>query len=189
MKPKPDISYPIIELLENRWSPRAFSDKPIEHEKIMSLFEAARWAASAMNEQPWRFIYAEKTDPKKYAKMFSCLVDANKIWAASAPLLVITFIKTQIEKNNEINKWAMHDLGLAIGNLTTQASAMEIFIHNMGGFSKETVKELFIIPAVYEPVTMIAMGYIGHADQLPEKLRERELNVRNRIPFDDLFIG
>jgi nitroreductase len=188
MKPKPELSYSITELLEKRWSPRAFSDKPIAHEKIMSLFEAARWAASAMNEQPWRFIFAEKTHTEKYAKILSCLVDANKTWAASAPLLVITFIKTQFEKNNELNKWAMHDLGLAIGNLTSQATAMDLYMHSMAGFSHDTVKMNFNIPSGLEPVTIIAIGYLGNPEMLHEKLKEREIARQQRIAFNDLFL-
>jgi len=188
MKPKPDFGYPLHELLQKRWSPRSFSDKPIEFEKLMSLFEAARWAASGINEQPWRFIYAQKSDKDKYEKLLSCLVENNRIWAKTAPVLVITFISTHFERNNAKNEWALHDLGLAIGNLTTQASALDIYVHNMGGFSVETVKKTFTIPAGMEPITMVAIGYLGNPDVLPEKLREREFAIQQRKPLNSLFI-
>ncbi len=189
MKPKPDFQHPIHEFLQKRWSPRSFSDKPIKHEYLLSLFEAARWAASAMNEQPWRFIYADKSDKDKYNKLFNCLVDANKLWAGTAPVLVISFIKTHFEKNNEKNKWAMHDLGLAIGNLTIQASSLGLYVHNMAGFSIEIVKKEFDIPDGLEPITMIAIGYLGNPDLLSEKLKEREIAIQQRKPLNELFIN
>jgi nitroreductase len=155
----------------------------------MSLFEAARWAASGMNEQPWRFIYAIKKDKEKYEKILSCLVEANKFWANSAPVLVITLIKRHFEKNNVKNEWATYDLGLAIGNLTSQASSQNLYVHNMSGFSVEKVKNIFDIPDDIEPITMLAIGYLGKADLLPDKLREREESLQKRKPLKDLFIN
>jgi len=187
-KPSPDFRFPVNEMIRNRWSPRAFSGQPMEESTIMSLFEAAQWAASAMNEQPWRFIYAVKNDTVKYEKIFSCLNDANKNWAGNAPLLIITFISTLFKKTNEINKWAMHDLGLAIGNLTMQASSLNLYVHSMAGFSPDTVRAEFSIPADTEPVTVLAVGYLGNPDMLPEKLKEREMQARNRIPINELFL-
>jgi nitroreductase len=188
MKPIPEFEYPIHDLLQKRWSPRSFSDTPITIEILMCLFEAARWAASGMNEQPWRFIYAIKKDKEKYEKLLSCLVDANKIWANTAPVLVITLIKKYFEKKNVKNEWAMYDLGLAMGNLTTQASSQNLFVHNMSGFSVETVKNIFNLPDDLQPITMLAIGYLGKADFLPDKLREREESLQKRKPLKDLFI-
>ncbi len=188
MKPKPTFCYPILEILQKRWSPRSFSDKSIDQNDLMSLFEAARWAASANNEQPWRFIYATKSEIEKYEKLLSCLVEANRIWAKTAPVLIVALVKTHFERNNIKNEWAKHDLGLAIGNLTAQASSLDIFVHNMAGFSKDTIREYFNVPREYQPITMIAIGYIGNPDVLPEKLRDREDALQQRKPLNEIFI-
>jgi len=188
MEPSPHFEYPIHELLQKRWSPRAFSNKSIEDSILMSLFEAARWAASAMNEQPWRFIYANKANKDTYEKLLSCLADSNKLWAKTAPVLVMTLLKTNFNHNNTKNEWALHDLGLAIGNLTTQASSLDIYIHNMAGFSIEMANNLFDIPIGIKPITMIAIGYIGNYDLLPEQLKEREVAMQERKPLNELFI-
>ncbi|OGJ94193.1 MAG: hypothetical protein A2487_07585 [Candidatus Raymondbacteria bacterium RifOxyC12_full_50_8] len=121
MKPVPFVGHPVHAFISKRWSPRAFADKAIEKETILSLFEAARWAASAMNEQPWRFVYAQKKDAPRHAQLFACLTDRNKTWAGSAPLLVLTVVKTTME-NGDPNRWALYDLGLAMGNFTLQAT-------------------------------------------------------------------
>ena len=189
MKPEPAFLYSIHPLLRKRWSPRAFATQPIEEEKIHLLFEAARWAASAMNEQPWRFIYAVKEDSDQYNRLFECLNDGNKIWAKSAPMLILTIVKTQFEKNNKPNRWAFHDLGLAIGNLTTQASAMDLYVHNMAGFSIEKAKESFSLPGDLDPLTMIAVGYIGDQSLLPEDLRKRELEQQKRKLPEEIILA
>lgn len=188
MKPQKQTAHNVHKLITKRWSPRSFLDKEIEQEKINSLFEAARWAASAMNEQPWKFIYATNKDQKKFKDILSCLAEGNKVWAKMAPLLIITFINNRYELNNTVNNWAIHDLGLAIGNLTVQATEMNLYIHNMAGFSSEKVKLLFNIPPNLEPITIIAAGYLGNPDDLPNDLKERELVQQTRKPFNDLFL-
>lgn len=185
---KPNDLQTIHPLLEKRWSPRAFAPQPIEEEKIEALFNAARWAASAMNEQPWRFIYALKGESGRYNKLFRCLVEFNREWVKTAPLLVMTLVKTNYEKNDKPNNWATHDLGLAIGNLTTQASALDLYVHNMGGFSIEKAKELFDLPPGLEPVTMIAAGYLGDPDQLTGDLRKIETAPRQRKPLNEIIL-
>jgi len=105
-----------------------------------------------------------------------------------APVLIMTLIKTHFEHNNEYNRWAMHDLGLAIGNLTIQAAALDLYVHSMGGFSTERAKELFSVSIQYEPVTFIAVGYPGNPDILPDKLRQRELAVQQRKPLNRIFL-
>ncbi len=188
MKPEKKTEHEIHELIKKRWSPRAFADQEIEQEKINSLFEAARWAASASNEQPWKFIYATKNNKRKYKDILYCLVESNIVWARSAPLLVLTMVDSKFKKNNKINYWNYHDLGLAIGNLTTQASSLDLYVHNMAGFSKETAKEVFNIPENIEPVTIIAIGYLGDPKILSDELKSRELSEQVRKPFDDLFL-
>ncbi len=188
MKPKPSFEHPVHELIQKRWSPRAFSSRSVEQERILTLFEAARWAASAMNEQPWRFIYATKDQPERYEKLLNCLKEGNKVWAESAPILVLTLVKTHFEHNHEPNKWAFHDLGLAIGNLTVQASALDLYVHSMGGFEADRAKEVFSISAQYEPVTIIAIGYPGNPDELSDPLKQREMAVQQRKPLSELLL-
>lgn len=188
MKPSPSINHPVHSLIRKRWSPRSFADRPVEGDKINSLFEATRWAASSMNEQPWRFIYATKSETDLYNKLFDCLAEGNKTWVKSAPLLIMTLMKPNHAYKNMPNKWAMHDLGLAIGNLTLQATSMDLYIHNIAGFSVNKAKKNFNIPSQFEPVTMIAVGYLGNPDQLPNELKNREVAQQERKQIDELIL-
>ncbi len=192
MKPRPQSSHDVLDLILQRWSPRAFSSEPVDEETILTLLEAARWAASANNEQPWRFIWAakdEKEQEERYAKLFECLGDWNKGWAVTAPVLIMTLVTPLFEASQQPNKWALHDLGLAIGNLTTQATALGLYVHNMGGFSSKRARALFDLPADVEPVTMIAVGYLGDPEQLAEAYRESELRQQQRKPLEALLLG
>ncbi len=188
MKPQPDFAHPVHELIQKRWSPRAFAARPVEDEKIMALFEAARWAASGGNEQPWRFIYATPAQAERFSKLFACLSESNQVWASAAPVLILTLVKTHNARTGRPNKYAWHDLGLAVGNLTAQASALDLYVHQMGGFSADKARELFALPADIEPVTMIAAGYLGDPDQLPDSLKERELAQQQRKPLAELIL-
>lgn len=188
MKPRHPVDYPVHELIHKRWSPRAFSPQAIDEHRLLTLFEAARWAASSNNEQPWRFIYATPGDAERFRKLCECLVPGNQAWARFAPLLIMTLVKTHMERNNKPNRWAFHDLGLAMGNFTTQASALDLYVHNMAGFSVERGRELFDIPPELEPVTMVAVGYLGDPDQLAPHLCERELEIQKRKPLNELIL-
>jgi nitroreductase len=185
---KPDkyakTSYPILDVIANRWSPRAFEDREIEEDTVMKLFEAARWAPSSMNEQPWRFIYAKK-GTKAHQDIVDTLMEGNKHWALKAPVLMLTLVKSHFS-NGAPNKSARHDLGLAIGNLSIQATHEGIGLHQMGGFFPTKAKELFGIPESYEAVTAIALGYFGDPETLPETLKKRELSERQRLPIDQI---
>jgi nitroreductase len=184
-KPSENL-HPIHDLIKRRWSPRAFSEKPVEKKKLLSLLEAARWAASSFNEQPWRFILATKEDKAEYDKLFSVMVEGNQAWAIQAPVLMLTVAKLQFALNQKPNRHAFHDVGLAMGNFSLQATEMGLFVHQMAGFSVEKARELFAIPADAEPVAMVAIGYPGAANTLPEKLREKEKEPRRRKPLKDL---
>ena len=188
MKPRPQFAHPIHDLLQKRWSPRAFSAQPVEEHKILALFEAARWAASGGNEQPWRFIYATKEQGDRYDRLFACLNEGNQSWASSAPVLILTLARTRRERDNQPNRYAWYDLGLAVGNLTTQASALDLYVHQMAGFSAEKARQLFDLPPDIEPVTMIAVGYLGDPEQLAERHRERELAQQQRKTLDELIL-
>jgi len=185
MSKKAVTTYPVHEYIQNRWSPRAFADKLIDKNKIMSLFEAARWSASAFNEQPWRFIYATRDNPEAFNKLLNCLVEGNRIWCKNAPLLILTVVKKTFS-NNKQNTKAEHDLGLATGNLTFQAMSMGLYVHPMSGIDVDNAIKIFNIPVDYLPSTMIAAGYLGNPEQLPEHLMKPEISPRKRKPFNEI---
>jgi nitroreductase len=176
--------YPIEEILRRRWSPRAFADRMVDREKLLSLFEAARWAASCFNEQPWQFIIATKQNAEEYAALLSCLIERNQEWARLAPVLMVSVAKMNFAKTGKPNRHAFHDVGLALGNMIVQATALGLFVHQMAGFSAEKVRELYAVPDGYEPVAAIAVGYPAEVDVLPESFRERELGPRSRKPIE-----
>jgi nitroreductase len=182
--------HPIHELLQKRWSPRAFADKPVEPEKLKSLLEAARWAPSSYNGQPWAFIVGTKGRPEDFAKVLSCLIEFNQSWAKAAPVLMITAARLNFEHNNQPNRHAFHDVGLAMGNLLVQATAEGLYVHQMAGILPDVAKATLSIPDGWEAVTGVAMGYLGDPNSLPEKLRERELTPSPRKPLSQFaFAG
>ena len=182
---KPD--YPILDLLRRRWSPRAFSDRMVEPEKLQSLFEAARWAPSCFNEQPWSFVLATKEQPEEQARLLHCLVEKNQEWARTAPVLMVSVAKLNFDHTGKPNRHAFHDVGLAVGSLLVQATALDLFVHQMAGFSPEKVTELYNIPPGFEPVAAIAIGYGAEAKDLPEAVRESEQGPRSR-KLDQTFV-
>ena len=180
-----ETKYPILEPIQARWSPRAFAPTPVEAEKLGSVFEAARWAASAFNEQPWRFIVATKDQPDEYARALGCLVEANQDWAQHAPVLVLTAACTCFKMNNEANRVAVHDLGLAVSQLVLQATALGLATHQMAGIELEKTRETYNIPENFEPQTALAIGYPGDPAALPEGwTRDAETSPRERLPLD-----
>ncbi len=182
--------HPIHELLKRRWSPRAFADRPIPVEDIRSLFEAARWAPSSYNEQPWSFVIAEKNDRKSFDAVASCLLDANRVWAEKAPLLGVTATRTSFSCNRKPNPHAAYDLGQAMAHLTFQAAAMDLYVHQMAGFDPEIARRNLRIPEEYQPLTAFAVGYPGNPDDLPDHLRKIERATRSRKPLTGfLFSG
>ena len=184
MEKPANTDYPIEEILRRRWSPRAFSDRMVETEKLKSLFEAARWAPSSFNEQPWSFIVATKQKQEEHARLLSCLVEKNQQWARLAPVLMVSVAKLNFEKTGKPNRHAFHDVGLAMGNVLVQATALGLFVHQMAGFSPERVREIYGVPEGYEPVAAIAIGYPGAVEVLPEQFRAQELGDRSRRPID-----
>lgn len=183
MNKQANTDTPIHDLLAKRWSPRAFQQTPIPQEEINMLFEAARWAASSMNEQPWRFIYAKKGEPA-FDKIVDTLMEGN-LWAKEAPLLMVSIIKKNFARNGKTNGSAAHDLGLAMGNLSLQAQHLGIALHHMGGIFPDKISEAFDLPEDSEPQTVVALGYYGEPDQLPDDLKQRELADRKRNPIND----
>ncbi len=187
---KAETSEPIHELLSMRWSPRAFDTRPVEPEKLRALFEAARWAASSYNAQPWYFIVATKDDPKNFQRILDSFVEFNQGWAKSAPTLALSVAGSKFQHNGEQNRHALHDVGQAAANLALQAAALGLQVHQMAGILPDKARELFSIPEGYEPVAGIAIGYPGDASSLPEHLKERENAPRERKPLKSfVFAG
>lgn len=187
-KPAP-AEHPLERLIAERWSPRAFSERPISPEHLASLLEAARWAPSCFNEQPWRFVVAERTDGVAFERLASCLAATNRVWAEKAPLLVLSIARTSFTRNDKPNRHAWHDVGLAVGNVLVQATALGLVAHQMAGFDPERARAELSIPAGFEPVAMIALGHPGDPTRLPDELRERELAPRTRKPLAELAFG
>lgn len=175
--------HPIHELIARRWSPYAFADRPVSEDDLRSLFEAARWAASSYNEQPWRYIVATKADPAEFQRLLSCLVDANQAWAEAAPVLALGCTSLVFAKNQKPNAAAIHDLGLASANLTLEATARGLFVHQMIGIEPDKARELYGIPHDVQPLTALAIGYAADSHELPEKYRERDQSPRPRKPL------
>jgi nitroreductase len=149
----------IHDLLARRWSPRAFSPRSVEPAKLAQLFEAARWAPSSYNAQPWAFIMATREDAEGYNRLLSTLVDVNRQWAAQAPVLILAVAKLDFDHAARPNRHAFYDLGQAVADLTVQATALDLHIHQMGGFDAGAARGLFAIPKGYEPVAVLALGY------------------------------
>jgi nitroreductase len=171
--------------IRERWSPRSFRDAPVSLEDLWTLLEAARWAPSSSNEQPWRFIVGRKEDKETFAKVLSVLVEGNQAWAKNAPVLLLAVAKKTNSKGAE-NRWAWHDVGLALGSLVFQATAIGLHVHMMAGFDADKAREVFHIPEGYEATTAAAVGYLGDPNALPERLKERELAPRQRKPIEEI---
>ena len=174
------VEFPVNELIQNRWSPRAFSDKPVSQEVLRSLFEAARWAPSSSNEQPWAYIVATKDDTENFEKSLGALVEFNANWAKKAAVLVIAVAQLAFAKNNAPNRNAQYDVGAASLQLSIEATARGLVVHQMAGFDPETAREAYNIPQGREPIAAMAIGYPGDASSLPEPLQSREKAPRSR---------
>lgn len=183
-------STPVHNLISHRWSPRAFDSKPVEHDRLVSLFEAARWASSSFNAQPWYFIVAAKHEPENYKKILECLVEFNQAWAKNAPVLALSVAGLKFPHNGEPNRHAFHDVGQAAANLSTQATALGLQVHQMAGILPDKAREIFGIPEGFEAVAGIAIGYPGEAAVLSDQFREKEQAPRERKPlYSFIFDG
>lgn len=180
--------FPIHELLRRRWSPRAFSPRSVEPDVLRSLFEAARWAPSSGNQQPWRFLIARKEQPAEFDRMLHCLTDGNIAWCKDVPVLMISVANLRWD-NGEPNRHAFHDVGQAAAQLTIEAVARGLFVHQMGGILVDKIRETYALPEGFEAVAGFALGYPGEPDQLSGKLRDRELAPRKRNPVDSFVFS
>jgi nitroreductase len=181
MKKSSSIDYPVSSLISNRKSIRAFANKPVEQHKIFSLFEATRWAPSSTNEQPWLYIYATKDQTELWNKLFDPLLDGNKLWAKEAPLLILSLARRNFTRFTGLNAHAMYDLGAANSFLSLQAVEVGLQIRQMAGFNAEKARLNLNISDEYELGVFMAVGYPGDPETLPENLKKRELEPRERF--------
>jgi nitroreductase len=166
------FKYDIMQEIKDRWSPRAFSEEKISKDDLNAILEAASYAPSCFNEQPWRFVLAD--EEKSLAKMRSILYSSNLQWAQKAPVLLLIIAKKTFSLNNENNFWHMFDTGTAWGFLSLEAQKRGIMTHAMGGFSMSKARKLFKIPEDYEIITVVAIGRYGDISQLGDDLKQRE---------------
>jgi len=181
--------HPIHELIARRWSPYAFADRSVSDDDIRSLFEAARWAASSYNEQPWSYIVATKGNTAEFERLLSCLVEGNQAWAKAAPLLALGCTSLNFVRNGKPNAAAIHDLGLASATLTLEATARGLHVHQMIGILPDKAHELYGIPEGVQPLTGLAIGYVADPTILPEAYRQRDLAPRQRKSLPEFVFG
>lgn len=181
-----ETQFPLYDLLKRRWSPRAFSEQPVGPDMLLTLLEAARWAPSSSNEQPWRFVVATREEPADYDRLLACLLEGNRKWAYRAPVLILSVARVDFEEDGRPNRHAFHDVGLATENLLLQATALGLVAHPMAGFDIEKARADLKIPSGYEPVAMIAVGYPGELSVLPDYLQQRELKPRERKSLTEI---
>ncbi len=188
MRKTAETQHNIHALLQERWSPRAFSSQTIAPAKLMSLFEAARWSPSGGNAQPWTFIVVTKDQTELHQKLVATMTGQNPNWAGLAPVLVLAVARPNPDRPAAA-KFAYYDVGQAIAHLSVQAAALGLHVHQMGGFDAAKVRELFEIPEGYEPLTISAIGYFGRVEDLNDELRGRESLPRTRKPVSEFVYG
>ncbi len=189
MEKPASVDHPIAEVLRRRWSPRAFASEVVERAKLLQLFEAARWAPSSNNEQPWRYVIATADEPELLTAAQSVLSPGN-VWATKAPILVCVIARTTWIKDNTPNRHGIYDTGQATGHLLVQATALGLFCHQMAGFDVEKARTVFQVPEGHEPVAMMAIGAYGDPAVLEERRRQQEFAPRARRPVPEfVFAG
>lgn len=183
-----ETSVPLLDVLAARWSPRAFDPSiPVDEDKLLAALEAARWAPSASNTQPWRFIVARRgTD--LHAKIDDALMGFNREWAGNAQVLIAAFAE-ETDADGNPRPWAQYDLGQAVAHLSVQAHADGLFVHQMGGIERDALRALAGTSERFTPVSVIALGELGDASALSEKLQLREVAARTRRPLSESVIA
>jgi nitroreductase len=183
------VDHPVHDLIAERWSPYAFADRPVPKADLLSLFEAARWAPSSYNEQPWSYLLATREDAEEFGRLLSCLVPGNQAWAKAAPVLALGCTSLQFVRDGRPNAAAVHDLGLASANLVLEATARGLAVHQMIGILPDRAREVYQIPVGVQPLTGLAIGYAGDPAAVPENLRARDAARRPRKPLASFVFG
>lgn len=190
MQAKPAVtSVKIHDIIEKRWSPRAFdATKAVSHDDLIALLEAARWSASCFNDQPWRFVVFDKnSDADSWQLALSILAERNQLWAKNAPVLILSVAMNNFNHNDKPNRWAAYDTGAACANLSVQATALGLIVHQMGGFDAEKARELFHLPHDCTPMAMMAVGYQADVEVLDDDFKATELAERTRASLSERF--
>jgi nitroreductase len=177
----------VEDLFLRRWSPRAFADKDVSSDDLKKIFEAARWAASSYNEQPWRFFVGRRGDAT-YQKIFDTLVEFNQGWAKSAPVLIFSVASNKFAQNGSHNQYAIHDTGAATAYLSLQATALGLHTHSMAGFDHSKARKTFNVSAEYEIGAVTALGYLGNPETLHDQLRTAEESPRTRKTLSEFVL-
>lgn len=175
----------VLPLILERWSPRAFADRDVNPVDLKTMFEAGRWAPSSYNEQPWRFFVGHRNS-ETYKKILDALVPLNQEWAKSAPVLILGVAKTRFSHNDSPNNYAAHDLGAAMALMALQATALGLAAHQMAGFDWVKARESFAIPETYTMGSVMALGYHGELENLPERFQGQEQSPRSRKPLTEI---
>lgn len=186
-RPAP-VDHNVHPLIRDRWSPRAFADRAVSVEDLRSVLEAARWAPSCYNEQPWLFFVATRDQPRAYTDLLECLVPFNRSWAETAPVLIVAAVRTTFALNGKPNAYARHDLGMASAELALQATALGLATHFIGGFDPETAREKLALHDDVEAVSAIVLGHPGTPDRLPADMRDGESAPRERKPLEEFVV-
>ncbi len=178
----------ILPVILDRWSPRAFSDRYVNPTDLKKVFEAARWAPSSSNEQPWRYFVGHRESPT-WHQIFSALVPSNQQWAQTAPVLILGVAKTRFSRNDSLNNYALHDLGAADAFITLQAASLGLHTHQMAGFDSAKAREAFQIPEAYAMGSVMALGYQADPSTLPnENYQSQEQMPRSRKPLSEFVL-
>jgi nitroreductase len=187
-----DADHEVLDLIRERWSPRAFdADREVTIDDLWRLFEAARWAPSSRNEQPWRFVVAHRLQsPEAHQALFGALGASNQGWASPAPVLILVAVQLTVEQTGEANRNAYYDTGQAVAFLTLQAQSQGLAIRQMEGFSHAIAREVCRVPDGFEPAVVMAVGYPGSPETLAsEKHRAAEVSPRRRRRAADFVFG
>jgi nitroreductase len=178
----------MVEPILNRWSPRAYANREVPTEDLKKGFEAARWAASSSNEQPWRFLVGRRGD-ETFKKILDALVPGNQVWAKNAPILILSVARKHFTQNGHVNRHHWHDTGAAMANFSIQITALGLHAHSMAGFDHDKAQAAFEIPDDFETVAVTAVGYFGDPNTLPEELRKREEQPRQRKDLKEIVFS
>ena len=181
-----DTEVPIYPILANRYSTRAYSDRAVEQEKITKMMEAARWAPSAGNSQPWRYIVGHK-GTENWQKIYENLMPGNQLWCQHVPVLIVVCGLNVNDKGDKM-AFSLYDTGQSVAHLTIQATADGLYCHQMAGIHPNQLHDIFELPTNISVYTVIAVGYLGNADHLNDDFKARELERRTRKPLESLFV-
>ena len=189
MNSRATTDFPVSDVIAQRWSPYAFADRPVSREDLQSLFEAARWAPSSYNEQPWSYLVATREDAAAFATLLSCLVEGNQQWAKAAPVLALGCTRLNFVRDGRPNAAAVHDLGLASAGLLVEATTRGLAVHQMIGILPDRARQIYQVPEGVQPLTGLAIGYAGDPAALPKQLRSRDAARRTRKPVQEFVFS